>query len=69
MLSGALPFSPNCMQSELIATQAAAPLPSGNFTNLNLSAPTGVSVVAMLPSDVTPQVSQVELAGAETNRQ
>jgi hypothetical protein len=60
-LSGALPCSPNCTQSELISTQATASLPSGNFTNLNLSAPTGVSVIAMLPSDVTPQVSQWNL--------
>lgn len=60
-LSGMLPCSPNCTQAQLISTNATGPLPSGNFTNLNLSAPTGVSVIAMLPSDVTPQVSQWNL--------
>jgi hypothetical protein len=60
-LSGMLPCSPNCTQSQLISTQATAPLPSGNFTNLNLAAPTGVSVIAYLPSDVVPRVSQWNL--------
>ncbi|HUI52397.1 MAG TPA: TonB-dependent receptor [Terriglobales bacterium] len=60
-LSGALPCEPTCTQSQLIATNATAPLPSGNFTNLDLSAPTGVSVIAMLPTDVTPQVSEWNL--------
>lgn len=60
-LSGMLPCSPNCTQSQLISTQATAALPSGNFTNLNLAAPTSVSVIAYLPSDVTPRVSQWNL--------
>ena len=60
-LSGMLPCSPNCTQAQLISTQATAPLPSGNFTNLNLAAPTGVSVIAYLPTDVTPRVSQWNL--------
>jgi hypothetical protein len=60
-LSGMLPCSPNCTQSQLISTQATAPLPSGNFTNLNLAAPTGVSVIAYLPTDVIPRVSQWNL--------
>ncbi|HUN62746.1 MAG TPA: TonB-dependent receptor [Candidatus Sulfotelmatobacter sp.] len=60
-LSGALPCSPNCTQSQLIATQATAALPSGNFTNLNLNAPTGVSVISMLATDEPPQISQWNL--------
>ncbi len=60
-LSGALPCSPTCTQAQLISTQATASLPSGNFTNLNLTAPTGVSVIAMLPTNLTPMVSQWNL--------
>jgi Carboxypeptidase regulatory-like domain len=64
-LSGALPCSYTpatpCTQAQLVSTNATAPLPSGNFTNLNLSAPTNVSVIALLPSNVTPQVSQWNL--------
>jgi len=65
-LSGALSAcnpNPNCPAADLISTTATAsgPLPTGSFTNLNLSAPTGVSVTAMLPSDVTPQVSEWNL--------
>ena len=60
-LSGALPCSPNCTQAQLISTQATAPLPSGDFTNLNLAAPTGVSVIAVLPANLTPMVSQFNL--------
>ncbi len=60
-LSGSLPCQPNCTQTQLIATNATGPLPSGNFANLNLSAPTGVSVIALLPSNVTPMVSQWNL--------
>ena len=60
-LSGMLPCSPNCTQAQLIATQATAPLPSGNFTNLNLAAPSGVSVIAYPSTNLTPQVSQWNL--------
>jgi hypothetical protein len=63
-LSGALPAcnpNPNCPAADLIATNATGPLPSGSFTNLNLSAPTGVSVTALLPSDLTPMVSEWNL--------
>jgi Carboxypeptidase regulatory-like domain/TonB dependent receptor len=60
-LSGSLPCEPNCTQAQLISTNATGPLPSGNFTNLNLAAPTGVSVVADLPTNLTPQVSQWNL--------
>jgi hypothetical protein len=60
-LSGALACEPTCTPLQLISPNATGPLPSGSFTSLNLSAPTGVSVTAMLPSDVTPQVSQWNL--------
>ena len=60
-LSGALPCSPNCTQAQLIATQATAPVPSGDFTNLNLASPSGVSLVSVLPSNVVPSVSQWNL--------
>jgi hypothetical protein len=60
-LTGALPScnpNPNCPAADLISTNATASLPTGNFTNLNLNAPTGVSVISYLPSDLTPRVSQ-----------
>ena len=63
-LSGSLPCSntvAGCTNAELNSTLATGPLPSGNFTNLNLAAPTGVSVIALLPSNVTPMVSQWNL--------
>jgi hypothetical protein len=64
-LSGALPCSYTpatpCTPADLISTNATAPLPSGSFTSFNLSAPTGVSVVAVLPSNVTPMVSEWNL--------
>jgi len=47
--------------AQLISTNATGPLPSGNFTNLNLAAPTGVSVIAVLPRNLTPRVSQWNL--------
>jgi carboxypeptidase family protein len=59
--SGALPCDPNCTQAQLISTNATGPLPSGNFTGLNLAAPTGVSVIADLPTNLTPMVSQWNL--------
>lgn len=59
--TGALACQPNCTASQLDATQATAPLPSGDFTALNLAHPAGVSVVAVLPSNVTPNVSQWNL--------
>ena len=60
-LSGALACEPTCTSAQLISTNATGTLPSGSFTNLNLAAPTGVSVIALLPSNVTPQVSQWNL--------
>jgi hypothetical protein len=60
-LSGALPCEPNCTQSQLIASQATAPLPTGNFSSLDLSAPTNVSVVSYLLHSPTPRVSQYNL--------
>lgn len=63
-MSGALPCSPNCPASPsplLNSTLATGPLPSGDFTNLNLAAPTGVSVIAVLPTNLTPMVSQWNL--------
>lgn len=60
-LSGALPCQPTCTQAQLNATQATGPLPSGNFTNLDLNKPTGVSVIAVLPFNATPQVMQWNL--------
>lgn len=59
--SGSLPCQPTCTQAQLIATNATGPLPSGNFTGLNLAAPTGVSVIADLPTNLTPMVSQWNL--------
>jgi len=60
-LSGALPCQPTCTQGQLNATQATGALPSGNFTNLDLANPSGVSVISVLPSNVTPNVSQWNL--------
>ncbi len=60
-LTGSLPCEPTCTPAQLISTNATGPLPSGSFTNLNLSAPTGVSVVGILPKNVTPQVSEWNL--------
>lgn len=63
-MSGALPCSPNCPAGPsplLNSTLATGPLPSGNFTNLNLAAPTLVSVIAVLPANLTPMVSQWNL--------
>jgi hypothetical protein len=63
-LSGSLPCSnttAGCTQAQLISTNATGPLPSGDFTNLNLAAPTGVSVIAVLPKNLTPRVSQWNL--------
>jgi hypothetical protein len=63
-LSGALPAcnpNPACPAADLITTGATAPLPSGSFTNLNFAAPTGVSVNGLLPNNLTPMVSQVNL--------
>ncbi len=66
-LSGALPCEPTCTPAQLISPNATASLPTGNFVlgtgpgQLNLSAPTGVSVVGLLPSNVPPMVSQYNL--------
>jgi hypothetical protein len=60
-LTGSLPCEPNCTPAELISTNATGPLPSGSFTSLNLSAPTGVSVVGLLSQNLTPQVSEWNL--------
>ncbi len=65
-LSGSLPCSntvAGCTMAQLNSTLATGPLPSGDFspTNLNLAAPTGVSVIAVLPANLTPMVSQWNL--------
>jgi hypothetical protein len=63
-LSGSLPCSntpAGCTPAQLDATQATGPLPSGNFTNLDLSAPTNVSVIGYLPTNLTPMVTQWNL--------
>jgi hypothetical protein len=59
--TGALPCDPNCKPAQLISPNATAPLPSGNFTNLNLSSPSGVAVITYLPNNSTPRVSQWNL--------
>jgi hypothetical protein len=62
--TGALPTcnpDPNCPASALISTNATAPLPSGSFAGLNLAAPTGVGVIADLPTNLTPMVSEWNL--------
>jgi hypothetical protein len=59
--TGALPCDPNCTPAQLISPNATAPLPSGNFTNLNLSSPSGVAVITYLPNNSTPRVSQWNL--------
>jgi len=68
--SGSLPCSntaAGCTAADLNSTLATGPLPSGSFTGqggsftLNLSAPTGVSVIADLPTNLTPMVSQWNL--------
>jgi hypothetical protein len=60
-LSGSLPCEPTCTPAQLLAPNATGPVPSGNFTGLNLAAPTGVSVIALLPSNIPPMVSQWNL--------
>jgi outer membrane receptor protein involved in Fe transport len=59
--SGSLPCEPTCTQAQLIATNATGPLPSGSFSGLDLAAPMGVSVIADLPTNLTPMVSQWNL--------
>jgi len=60
-LSGSLACEPTCTAAQLNATQATGPLPSGNFTNLNLAAPSGVSVISALSNNATPRVTQYNL--------
>lgn len=60
-LSGSLACEPTCTNAQLDATQATGPLPSGNFTNLNLAEPSGVSVISALPNNATPRVAQWNL--------
>ena len=63
-LSGSLPAcnpNPTCPAAALISTNATGSLPTGSFTNFNLSAPTNVSVVGVLPSNVPPMVSEWNL--------
>jgi hypothetical protein len=60
-LSGSLPCEPACTPAQLDATMATGPVPTGNFVGLNLAAPTGVSVVAYLPNNATPRVTQYNL--------
>jgi len=66
-LSGSLPAcnpNPACPAADLISTNATGPLPTGSFVlgtgpgELNLAAPTGVSVKGVLPANVTPMVSE-----------
>ena len=59
--TGALPCEPNCTAAQLIAPNATAPLPSGDFTNLNLNSPAGIAVITYLPNNSTPRVSQWNL--------
>jgi Carboxypeptidase regulatory-like domain len=59
--SGALPCQPNCSQAQLISPNATGALPSGNFTDLNLTAPSNVSLIAVLPNNATPRVTQWNL--------
>jgi carboxypeptidase family protein/TonB-dependent receptor-like protein len=59
-LSGALPCNP-CAPAQLISTNATGPLPSGDFTGLDLNNPANVSVVSVLPTNVIPSVSQWNL--------
>ncbi len=62
-LSGSLPCSPACTQSQLNSTTATAPLPTGAaaIASLNLSDPQNVSVISYLTSNVTPQVTEWNL--------
>jgi carboxypeptidase family protein len=60
-LSGSLACEPTCTPAQLLSPNATGPVPSGSFTGLNLAAPTGVSVVALLPTNLTPMVSQWNL--------
>jgi hypothetical protein len=65
-LSGSLPCSPMCPASPsavLDSTTATAALPTGAgaFASLNLNAPTNVSVIAQLPNNGTPQVTEWNL--------
>jgi hypothetical protein len=62
-LSGSLPCSPSCTMAQLDSTTATAAVPTGAtaFADLDLSAPTNVSVIAYLPSNVTSQVSEWNL--------
>jgi len=69
-LSGSLPNcnpNPTCPAADLNSTLATGALPSGSFVlgtapgDLNLAAPTGVSVVGILPANVTPMVSEWNL--------
>jgi hypothetical protein len=62
-LSGSLPCSPACGTADLNSTLATAPVPTGAaaFANLNLNAPTNVSVVSYLNTNVTPQVTEWNL--------
>jgi hypothetical protein len=64
--NGPTPIVP-CTPADLITTNANGPLPSGTFNlgtgpgQFNLAAPTGVSVVGILPSNITPMVSEWNL--------
>ena len=62
-LSGSLPCSPSCTQAQLDSTTATAPLPTGAdaFASLNLSAPANISVIAQLPNNGTPRVTEWNL--------
>jgi Carboxypeptidase regulatory-like domain/TonB dependent receptor len=59
--TGSLACQPTCTPAQLISTNASGPLPSGDFTTLDLNNPSNVSMVAVLPSNTTPSVSQWNL--------
>jgi outer membrane receptor protein involved in Fe transport len=63
-LSGSLPCSPTCTSpADLNSTTATAALPTGAsaFASLNLTAPANVSVIAQLPNNGTPRVTEWNL--------
>jgi hypothetical protein len=62
-LSGSLACEPTCTRAQLISTNATGPLPSGSFPSSGsfLTTPTNASVIALLPTNLTPMVSQWNL--------
>jgi len=66
-LSGSLPCAPTCTPATAYLHERYRPIAIGSFAlgtgqgQFNLAAPTGVSVVALLPSNITPMVSEWNL--------